>query len=270
MKKLIFISIISSFIIVSCSKSEIPENSNSSTAVENSIVDPNVLLRKTIETTLSSGNTYTTNYYYVGKKIDKLVQTSGSGVSKTYTYTYLGDLIDKIVEVNNSTSAITSKESFIYDSNNRLITDVYITYSGSMQFGYKYVYTYNSDGTVNVKTYTGDATSQTTPTAGYKKFYFQNGEVVKEESYSDSSALTSTTTYTYDTKNDPLVNVVGMDKFSLNKGIVSSVKHNQLTAIGTFVQDLSTFDYGTNNFPTKEYIKNPSTNTATGTEEFFY
>ncbi|MFK7059151.1 hypothetical protein V3Q90_03290 [Flavobacterium oreochromis] len=271
MKKFVLFFSTIALVFSSCSKGE-------DVQAENPILDTNsILIKKNIETvpnTISGNHVSTTNYFYIGNKIDKYISTSVNKMGSsthTYQYTYSGDLITSIVHTIASFPDDNDTRLFTYDVNNRLSIYVQKHLLDGIQYARKKVFTYNTDGTVSEKDYSGNFTTQNTPSAVYYKYYIQNGDVVKKETYSNTDdVLLNTSTYTYDSKNNPFVNIIGYNKIFLADDDVNKGIHNMLTGDTPNSQYLSTFDYNTNNFPTKEYYRDPSNNTVTGTNEFFY
>ena len=190
-----------------------------------------VLLKKTI-TTDSEGDAVTSIYTYDGNKIVSIIDDSGD-VNEYYTYT--GNLITKL------------EYKFPDGSIDQVNT-----------------YTYNADGTVTAKSYGGDNESQT-DAGTVITIKFVNGEVTEiispDASYEEH-------VYTYDTKNNPMKNVIGMDKIAFIDGEGNGVKYNILT--DTSEDELwtnSTFTYNDNGYPTKEVDTGTD---SLGNTEFFY
>ena len=217
-----------------------------------------VLLKKTI-TTDSDGHKTTAIYTYNGNKIVSIVDDSGD-VNQYYTYT--GDLITKL-EYKYPDGTIDQVNTYKYNAEGKLVIFVRVEPETDGDWGHKEVYTYNADGTVTAQSYSGDGESQTMPgTANTIKFV--NGEVseiISESSWEEHK-------YTYDNKNNPEKNIVGMDKIAFIDGEGNGVKFNILT--DTSEDDLwtnSTFTYNAAGYPTKEVDTGSD---SLGTTEFFY
>ncbi|WP_431244293.1 hypothetical protein ACQ9BO_08045 [Flavobacterium sp. P21] len=216
-----------------------------------------VLLKKTIITD-SDGEKVTTIYKYDGNKIVSAVDDSGD--TGLY-YTYTGDLITKI-EFKYPDGTIDQINTFSYNAEGKLTT--FVRVEPNIDWGHKEVYTYNTDGTILVKSYSGDSKTQTGGgvTSTIK---FVDGEV------SEIVAITANQPdhkYTYDNKNNPAKNILGMDKIAFADGEGSGVKFNILT--DTADGDLwtkSTFTYNDQGYPTKEVDKGSE---SLGTIEYFY
>ncbi|WP_125722508.1 membrane lipoprotein lipid attachment site-containing protein [Flavobacterium ustbae] len=243
MKKILCLFGALTLLLTSCSSDESPSNGSTDS----------VFLKKTIST-YSDGSKVTTNYTYNGNKIVSIIDDSGE--SNAY-YTYTGDLITKL-EYKLPGGTVEQVNTYAYSTDGKLTTFVRI--DPEMDWGNKEVYTYNTDGTVTVKEYIGDATTQTTlNSTGTVKF--SNGEVVEMINDTHSSH-----TYTYDTKNNPLKNVAGWNKINFTDAEANDVLHNMLTdkAEGELWYSY-TYTYNDANYPVKavESIEEE-------TVEFFY
>jgi len=198
-----------------------------------------VLLKKTIATD-AEGTKVTSNYTYDGNKIVSVIDNSGD--SNEY-YTYTGDLITKL-EYKLPNGTVEQINTYSYDSNGRLATFVRI--HPDTDWGNKELYTYNADGTITAKHYTGDSKTQTfLNSTGTIKF--ANGEVIEiTDDFQDDHA------YTYDTKNNPLKNVIGWNKINFTDGETNDVLHNMLTdKVGTEVWYSYSYTYNADGYPTK-------------------
>ena len=191
MKKLICYFTVLILIFSSCNSS-IEENQN---------VPVGFLKRFTV-----SGMTGFVNYdyYYEGNKISKVVSKHGI---KRYTYT--GNLITEIREFNRNLSLV-SKKTFQYNANDELISSVLLFYDNN--YGTKQELVYNSDGTVLVKYYSGNLTSQNNFDYSVLN-YFENNEIIKTEATFSFGDLI--TTYEYDSGNNPMSQVVGYKKLNI-------------------------------------------------------
>ncbi|GAA3729556.1 MULTISPECIES: hypothetical protein [Flavobacterium] len=215
-----------------------------------------VLLKKTVIKN-TEGDTYTINYKYDGNKIVSAIDDTGD--SNMY-YTYTGNLITKI-EFKYPDGTIDQVNTYSYNADGKLTT--FLRVEPNMDWGHKEVYTYNTDGTITVKSYSGDSESQTSE-GSTSTIKFVNGEV--SEIISESSSESHK--YTYDNKNNPMKNILGMDKIAFVDGEGSGVKFNILT--DTSDGDLwtnSTFTYNESGYPVKEVDAGSD---SLGTSEYFY
>lgn len=246
MKKILCLfSALTLVLISSCSSDDSSSNSSEG-----------VLLKKRIQTGSDPEENLTINYTYDGNKLISIIDNTK--VLNVYL-TYTGDLITKL-EYKYANGTIEQSQSYAYNSDGKVVTFIRVEPEDGL--GSKEVYTYNADGSVNVKNYSGDEISQTV-FDGEGKVTYVNGEI---------SEITSTSgehhKYTYDTKNNPLKNVLGWDKIAFTDGEAYGILHNLLTdSVDNELWSNSTFIYNENGYPVKEV--NTGTDTF-GTTEYFY
>jgi hypothetical protein len=247
MKKLIYACSVLALLFSSCS------SDSDSPAVGGT------LIKKIIDTD-NLGDVLTTNFTYNGNKIVSAIDDT----EETDMYfTYTGDYITKL-EYKLNDGTVDQIDNYSYDSTGRLISMV--STRPAVEWGNKEVYTYNADGTVSASYYSGDDLTQTV-LDGTGKIYFTNGEVSKIERY-DGMTLEDTTTYTYDTKNNIMKNVVGYSKINFAYSTADGVNHNITSENSTLHGLISySFVYHDNGFPSS------STETYSGdvsTSVYFY
>lgn len=243
MKKILCLFGVLAMMLASCSSDD-----------ESSASSDLVLLKKTI-TTDSDGEKITTIFKYDGNKI---VSMTDGGEFNLY-YTYEGDLITKI-EFKLPNGTVEQINTYKY-TDGKLST--FIRVDPLEDWGDKEVYTYNADGTVSAQSYSGDSESQTTK-GEMNTIKFVNGEVSEITSPSSWEEHA----YTYDTKNNPLKNVLGLDKIAFVDGEADGINRNILT--DTSEGDLwknSTYTYNENGYPVKDVDTGSD---SSGTTEFFY
>jgi hypothetical protein len=245
-KKLCFFSALALVLISSCSSDDSSSESN----------DDLVLLKKTITTGSDEDENGTTNYTYDG---NRLVLSWDTTNDLNMHVTYKADFITKI-EWKDANGKVEQEQTYLYNSDGKIET--FIRVEPDNDYGYKEVYTYNSDGTVSVKLYSGNSTSQTV-TSGTGTIKFLDGEI-SQMTFSNGEDHK----YTYDSKNNPFKNVLGMDKIAFTDGEADGILHNMLTdLVGKEFWSNSTFTYNENGYPIKEV--NTGTDTF-GTTEYFY
>jgi hypothetical protein len=194
-------------VIVSCLLSFCSSDSSSSS-------DDTILLKKIIHEN-ENGSTTITTYVYDGKKMKTV--SNGTYVSKFY---YSGNLVTKVEGYINNLLA--SVFTFEYDTSEKLVQ--YKLVSSDISRSDRYTYVYNNDNTISVNHYTAiDDDNETLRTEKY--FLGIDSEIIKIERYYSNG--TSTTLYTYDSKNNPFRNVIGLDK--LLNILSEGIKHNTLT-----------------------------------------
>lgn len=245
MKKIIVLLTLT-LLLASCSSSD------SSTPVS----ENDTLLMKMVET-YGSDPAITTNFTYNGKKLVKAEASDGSYVKFIYT----GDLLTKI-EYYDSSNVIVKKEIYTYNTNNQLIS--YLWAEIPEDYGSLETYIHNSDGTITIEKFTGSAVIQTTP-SDTGTIYFLNGDVsmidlLNEGLYS----------YTYDSKNSPFKNIIGLDKTNFTDGDPMGLAHNitieEHDGFPTATINY-TYTYNSQNFPSSKSWNEGSTNASI---QYFY
>ena len=209
MKKIFYFISFLILILQSCTSSEDINDSNSTS----------VLIKKKIETT--PDGTFTSIYSYTNDKLIKISLNNGVRVAN---YFYSGDLIER-VEVKDNNNNLISKMTYNYNSNNQIISYIELNYINNT--GDRGVFTYNSNGTISCIEYEGDLTLQNNQTLT-KVISLDNGEVSSLSiNYSSS---TETTNFTYDNKNSPYKNILGINKvsYALIGRFTSDINHNIL------------------------------------------
>lgn len=256
MKKLICLIGICALVLTSCSTSD-----SASTTDENE-----VLVMSEVDTYANDGSTFTTNFTYDGKK---LVQTTSSdGYHELYTYT--GDLLTKI-ESFDAGNTLLQRETYSYSSDGLLESSLSLDYTYNK--GFRETYIYNIDGTVSVAGFEGDLVSQVNANrTGVVSFV--NGEVTNYENTNITFGETSTTTYVYDTKNNPFKNVIGFDKLIFVNSEAVRATHNVLTQSYTspsltYVFS-SSYTYNGLNFPTLQTTIEDGSPDSTVTTQYTY
>ncbi|MVO09307.1 hypothetical protein GOQ30_09070 [Flavobacterium sp. TP390] len=242
MKK--FFALLSAFtlVLISCSSDD---SSNDSTPI---------LVTKIVET-YDDNSTWTVQYEYSGTKLVKVTDDDGYSL-----FTYQNDLITEIKHY--EASELISTETYTYDSNGRVITYIDVD-NVNPDWGTKETYSYNANGSISVNYYIGTSVSQTTLN-DTGTISFLNGEISQIE-------LTSgkTTTYSYDAKNTPLLNVTGVNKITFCGFEGEGIMHNIIEEDDSEdINDMSVvFVYNNNNFPVSSTVTYDS---EVITEQFYY
>ncbi len=274
MKKLLLVFSAFALVLSSCSKSEdapIVVNPDPVVVVP-PVVDPSgIFLTKTISTG-TNGIPITKNYTYNGKKLVSIISTNTEGYSAIFTYS--GDLITQIEEFIGM--ALYKKETFNYDSSNRLYSYVIVS-NGS---GSKSDFTYLANGDISSVNYKGTNTSQTIKVSTSKVF-FTNGTITKKETNVIESefgpAYSYISNYTYDNKNFPLMNVTGYNKIAFAndiKAFTHNIKtwegNSALSILNNFLYVFS-YTYNSSDFPiTESSRKTNGSESSTVITEYFY
>ncbi|CAM4076095.1 MULTISPECIES: hypothetical protein [Flavobacterium] len=215
----------------------------------------NTLLKKTIYTEGTDTDLYDATY-----DGNKIVSFIGSTDNSKTLYTYTGDLITKIEDFDNTTLEFTTN----YFYNNGKLVSMEEIESGATQKN-RTDYTYNSDGTVSFTNYSIVIATNVTNTIHNGKLFFANNNIIKKEVIRTNS--TSTTTYLFDDKKNPAINIIGFDKLldedkSQKNNITKETEVAEYTSGGTTTTDTyittNVFSYNSSGFPIqkKEYDEN--------------
>jgi len=239
MKKLLYVFSALALIFTSCSSDSDSSSDDSSGTV---------LVKKTIVTD-ADGNVVTTNFAYNGDKLVSIIDDTPDTPAEPNLrmfFTYTGNLITKI-EYKLASGAIDQLDVFAYDANERLIS-LTRTFPNEPDWGNKETFVHNADGTISSSYYSGDAISQTNLVSTGKVF-FTNGNISKIEEYVDG-VTTKTNIYTYDAKNNPLKNILGMSKIAFTDGEAEAINNNMLTSDETSLgASSSVYTYNSGNYP---------------------
>jgi hypothetical protein len=177
-------------------------------------------------------NEVTSYWEYFGRQVESTSDSNGNHRE----YTYDGFVI-KTIKTYLATGALHSTETFFYDDEYMLTTSLITTAST----GEKHVYTHNDDDTISVVTYQGTNAAQT-EVQSTGLITFENGEVVKTETFYDDGVI-RTNVFTYDDNKKPTANVQGFDKISFayaNARERKGALHNMLTDTQTYMTDEAT------------------------------
>ena len=176
---------------------------------EGAAVYQNRLLTKLVDVA-ADGSVASTIFTYDANKI-----VSIDGAGKHSIFTYSNDLITKIVTVNNVNQ--TQNILDYYYTNGQLVKII-------SSDNYVMNFTHNDDGTVLYERLTIDA-NHNLITVYNGKMFFQNGNLVRDERTKGGTASTIVSkeivSYQYDSKNNPLGNIVGYSKLLDNFKFVS-------------------------------------------------
>ncbi|MVO09308.1 hypothetical protein GOQ30_09075 [Flavobacterium sp. TP390] len=191
-----------------------------------------ILVTKIIET-YEDGSTYTENFYYNGNKLIKVEDSDGE--SETFVYDSNGKLISGIEKYYDGSNLITGNVNYVYNAQNKLSS---IEYHDNLHFDY----TYNSNGTITEDNYDSNGFADTFI------YTFLNNNVVAIE---ESSIIT---TYQFDTKNSPFMNVYSpyelfRSYFDYDYNNATNKLYNNSTADSR--SSTYTYIYNSDNFPIK-------------------
>lgn len=243
MKKILLFVGVFALLLTSCSNDDSSDSDS-------------VLLKKEVIT--GEGGKTTVNYTYEGNKIVSVIDDAGV-INMHYTYT--GDVISKI-EFKLPDGTNEQVNSFTYGSDGKLATFVRVEFDEDDVKGYKEVYSYNTNGTISVYSYSGTDKAQTNP-SGTATITFVNGDVSEVVSTNSPNHK-----YVYDGKNNPSKNVLGLDKISFVDGEGNGVFQNEIsdTSAGE-VWSTYSYTYNSDGYPEKS---TSNTEGLSYTSEYFY
>lgn len=225
---------------------------------DNTSVGQSVLVKKTINTD-EDGTTETQLYTYNGNKIVKVTSDAGS----TMEFTYTGEQIT-LVKIFQGTTLFATN-SYSYNTLGEL--ESYVSLLLPFNMGTQIVYTHNADGSISFTRTTGDlAVQNQNPVSG--KFFFQNGEISRQETYEAGS--TAVVNYTYDNKLNPLLNITGVSTIGFTEEFMSGFTHNILTEQQLNNPDHQyshVYQYNSNDYPT---LDTNTSSTGVSTIQYFY
>ena len=234
----------------------------------------NSMLVKKIVESEPDGTTFTTEYTYVGKKISEITESDG----KRTEITYEGDLITKEEEFN-ATDILLTRTTYVYDISENLVSYVDVTFdndgdANDDSSGERWVYVHNANGTISYEEFIGDATSQTT--------HYIDGTITTNQYIENNVdpitmvAQVFTDTFTFDTKHNPYVNVIGYDKiyFAASDSPLNFVNNelsqtDQIDSNAAYLLESTSYTYTANNFPLTETITDRN-GEVTGTANYTY
>ena len=254
MKKLIYSLGITFLILQSCSSGDNSSGADNSTP-------SNIVLLKSATSTKGD----ISNYIYNGSKLDKIVDDSGVNYTQV---TYTGDLITKTEEFNNN--KLSSKTIYLYNDTKLAQVNHYGYYYTDPKLDASAFYTYNSNGTVSVSSYLIDSNGK--EERSHILFYDSARKMNKIEV--DNNADGKSDGYTnleYDSKNNPLYNIIGVDKMLWIPDYVYpifgiSIEKNNTTKLqNSNYTNIYTYDYNSKGYPTSV-----STTDTVGKTYFYY
>lgn len=231
MKKLCFFLSLSAVLFTSCDGGAdlTPYDPNSSQSA---------IVQKIIETD-DSGSNLTINFNYEGTKIVNYVDSDGgSGV-----FTYVGNALTRIDFYEGPDLA--ESDIFTYNSAGKITSHLNLIHAND--YAEREDFTHNADGSVSYNAFWGTVLEQPN-VEGQGKLFFTNGEVSKKETYFDDLVLSSET-YSYDSKNNPWKNVLGLNEALIFKGDVDGIRSNLLTTSGSTDPHSVSYIYNIANFP---------------------
>ncbi|MGA9636930.1 hypothetical protein [Flavobacterium sp.] len=232
-------------------------------------------------------NSDTTTLSYNGNKIQEI--THASGYKSIYTYT--DDLITNVTSYKGPT--IDNTHDYTYE-NGKLTSDLNVNYSQNTTQTYKLksVFTHNNDGTILEERYNVDSkTGAETKNGNSEMYTFTNGNLTKQISTSTSTYFdgikSTTTTYTYtyifeyDDKNNPSINILGLNKIEFfdnaSKNNINKIIITERTTNGVVTSSEPTVIYYTTSYNDTNFLtesnhtdSDGNNNTIEYKQKYFY
>ncbi len=240
MKKIFYLLSISMLLLQGCS-SDSGSNNNTSTAIL-------CKTRKFNESDATNIRNYRTEFTYVGNKFNERKDYYNDVLTSKRVYVYTGNLIteEKKYDENN---ILVQNKTYTYNGSGQLISSLNIgNNNNNVWVGYKSNFVYNQNGTITELSYSGDVNTQNTldETTTYT---LQNNILVSQITI--GGTYTTSYSFTYDTKNSPFKNVIGLNNFF---GPLSQ-EHNLLQTIQSdgvnspIIEDFQ-YIYNSDGYPT--------------------
>jgi hypothetical protein len=209
------------------------------------------------------------------KLLKKVVETSEEGTSETALFTYNGTEIVRIEGAQKRadftyTDGLITKTVILNKTNQLSETIEYSYLVGKLveveSLGnYRINYIHNTDKTVSYQKFTiGSGNQEVKEFHGI--LYFENENLIREERTLDNTAIGVTSNYSisfdYDSKNNPLYNILGykklldhMETISSNNSLINTViatttNGDQVLSLANFYK--SSFQYDSENYPTEQ------------------
>lgn len=258
MKKL-FVAVMALFILASCSS----DDDGAPSPYGNP--DPNTVLVKKIVDTYPSGFVLTSTYVYSGTKVNKILRSDGSHFEFDYND---NDLPIEMRYYGGEMLAYT--KFYTYDESNRLKTYTMLYNPGDC---IKYMYFYNSDGTITAAQYTGNFVEATN--YSHSDIYtFENNNLTKVTFSDGDWPYILETNLTYDGKNSFDKNIAGRNIFGLADGYGWASNRTQVSSDNGSEEfpippSSFTYTYNEDNYPVKA-VQSLAQYDSSYTTEYFY
>lgn len=247
MKKLLLLFCGLSLLLISCSSDEDSTSSSEDTSILPKTISylyPSVLLGTNSISTLS----------YNGNKIVSSIENG----SKTI-FTYDGNVITKQEKFDVDQQGKETKDTevaYTYENGklkSRVIKEVFSAAYPNSQYIEKTVYTHTSDVLISYINYSVNVDTNLESKTSQGNLTYKDGNLIKSQE--TEGASTSTRIYEYDTKKNPLKNILG---FNLLLNEISEFGNNNVTKTTITSSDfptprdyLTAYIYNDNGFPTK-------------------
>lgn len=227
MKKFFLMAFIAVATITGCSDDDSSATNNPSDTI---------LVKKTIESKAGQPDLIS-NYTYDGNRLMLIESSDNTKINFIYTDGKLTSIEYRV------DGELEQRNLYTYDSQGRLAQLVELLFMDGDNSADRTTFTYNTNGTVNTKLYSGDHTSQN-ELVEEGVVTITNGNITHYQ-----GSMQSTFTDTYDDKNAPEKNIFAVD--ILNLGWIEGGMNNitQHTGSGTGDGYTKTYTYNANNYP---------------------
>lgn len=214
------------------------------------------LLKKMVEVSVDQSSTETV-LNYEGNKILTIDK-----VNLLVEFFYTGDVITKSIESDKTTNRTTIYQ---YSYSNGQLTKI------TSSDNYVVTYIYNNDESVAYVKHTKDSNNNDV-IVYHGILYFKNGNLIKDEKFLDGTGKDSiskkSVEIVYDTKKNPLINILGFSKLlnyleliSINNKQkwteTSYVEENNNQVISSITMYRNELEYDTNEYPIGITSENP-------------
>lgn len=190
-----------------------------------------VRLKKIISTN-ENGEIVTSDYKYTDTKLTSVISSDGS--SSIYTYT--GDHNTGLENYEDYT--LKHRYIYEYNSDNKISAKIIFVHNTFPKYAQRDSYIYNEDGTITIRSYTGDFESQTFLSQTTIVTY-PNANTIQYQSDGGTKVIEK-----YDGKNHPLKNVLEAEMNSQN--LLTAIDVTSTTPI-TYLDN--TYTYNAKNYP---------------------
>lgn len=238
MKKIFLAAFVafSAIAFTSCGDNDSDSSSNNGTE--------NVLLKKIVET--YDGENYTSTFEYSGNKLVRISNSDGT----IEQFTYNGDKITQRFITAGQTEDHTQKDTYVYDSEGRLASYImFLDYEdNSSDLEDKRLYTYNTDGTISVKTYLGNGTIPA-ELSSTGTITLRDGNIL---SYIGTNRQE---TYTYDNKKNPFKNILGYSSTIISYtegGVNNALTYRYIDSPSVPYTENTVYTYNSNGYPSAD------------------
>ncbi|MCV2486535.1 hypothetical protein OD917_16500 [Flavobacterium sp. SH_e] len=246
MNKVLYLFGALTLLLSSCSSDENSSSGENDSTLPKTIsyIYPNPQLGTNVKNTVT----------YNGNKIVSITSEGSKSI-----FTYDGNVIIKqeVFDVDGSGKETKNEEvSYVYENGKlktRLLKEDITTEYPDGYYIDKVVYTHTSNEIISYVNYSVDKDTKAETKSSEGTLTYKDGNLVKEEQKSNSVTVTSD--YEYDTKNNPLKNILGFNlllneigEFGKNNIVKTTRKSSEYPNAAVY---LTTYHYNDKNYPTR-------------------